>query len=89
MRVWLVVKDEQIFHDGIPTGEFMPPEYEGVFASQMDAIATCQELANAYFADADYVSEIYGNGGVYAERRVDDEYVFWKEYKVEPVESYL
>ena len=88
-RVWLVIKEEQIISDGMPTGEFMPDEYEGVFATREEAFACCEDLANAYLAGADYVSELSGGFGYYAERRIDDEYVFWKSYKLEPVNSYL
>ena len=88
-RVWLVIKEEQIFTNGIPTGEMMPDEYEGVFETREEAFDCCCELADAYLGSADYVSELYGGFGYYAEKRVKDEYCFWKSYKIEPVNSYL
>lgn len=88
-RVWLVIKEEQIFSDGVPTGEYMPDEYEGVFETREDALECCRQLAEAYFEEADYSSELSGGFGYYAEKRVDDEYVFWQSYKLEPVNSYI
>lgn len=88
-QVWLVIKEEQVFEDGIPTGEYLQDEYEGVFATREEAFNTCRKLADAYFGLADYVSEISGGWGFYAEKRVDDEYMFWKSYKLEPVNSYM
>ncbi|MBO5368424.1 hypothetical protein J6A32_07340 [Methanocorpusculum sp.] len=88
-RVWLVVKTEQIISDGVPTGEYMPDEYEGVFETREEAFECTQQSAEAYLGNADYVSELSGGFGFYAELRIDDEYVFWKSYKIEPVNSYL
>lgn len=89
MRVWLVIKEQQIFDGNIPTGEFMPDEYQGVFTTRKEALNVCKELADIYFKEADYVSELSGGFGYYAEKRVRDEYVFWQSYKIEPVNSYL
>ena len=88
-RVWLVIKEEQIFTDGLPTDEMMPDEYEGVFVTKQEAFDCCRELADAYLGSADHVSELYGGFGYYAEKRVNDGYYFWKSYKIEPVNSYL
>lgn len=88
-RAWLIVKQQQVFTDGIPTGEFMPDEYNGVFLTQEEAYNNCVELANTYLRNADYVSELFGKQGIYAEMRVNDEYVFWKGYKIEPVNLYI
>ena len=88
-QVWLVIKEEQIISDGLPTGEMMPDEYEGVFATREEAFECCRELAEAYLGKADYVSELFGGFGYYAEKRINDVYVFWKSYKLERVNSYL
>ena len=87
-QLYLVVKTEQIFEDGIPTGEYMPNEYEGAFATKEEAFDCCEELAETYFRSADYYSQIGGGWGYYAEKRVNDEYIFWKEYKGEMVNYY-